>query len=53
MASSYYLNKLAEKAKKSNIARFRLIFDIWWFEEHGYQVYRDKELKLLVVKKKE
>lgn len=53
MASAYYLNKLAEQAKKSDSARFRLIHEIWWFEEHGYRVIRDKDLKLLFVKEKE
>lgn len=53
MASAYYLNQLAQKAKKSDSARFRLIYEIWWFEEHGYHVFRDKKLQLLVVKKKE
>lgn len=53
MASAYYLNKLVKEAKRNDFARFRLIHEIWWFEDHGYHVYRDKELQLLVVKKKE
>lgn len=53
MASAYYLNKLAKEAKKNNSARFRLIHEIWWYEEHGYEVKNDKENELIIVKKKE
>ncbi len=50
--NSYYLNKLADKAKESSSARFRLIEEIWYLEEHGYRVFRDKQLHLLLVKER-
>lgn len=50
--NSYYLNKLADKAKENSSARFRLIEEIWYLEEHGYKVFRDKQLHLLLVKER-
>lgn len=50
--NSYYLNKLAEKADKSSSARYRLIEEIWYLEEHGFKVIRDKQLRLLLVKER-
>lgn len=53
MISNYYLNKLAEKAKTNNYARWRLGELLHEATEKGYTVIQDKNTGVIELKKKE